>query len=345
MIRHHFFGFFCCTLWALSMFSSCKTEDIEPVISIAVDSVQNSRISENSGVALVSASLSGKATKEVRLMLSFSGTATLGVDYIVSSNEIVIPAGMLSASVKITAMQDGEVEGDETIIINFGNLQDAILANQQPISITISDDDIDTDNDGLPDALDDCPLDSGAVENNGCPTGFGIFFNEVHYDPSNVALDGDANGDGVYDQNQDEFAEIVNNTNLPQDISGFTLSDLVIASDESIVRFTFPPGTILPPKKVCVVFGGGTPTGTFGGATVFTCTQSAGLSMQNSGEKVLVKDPSGNLLQTFDSDALSDNPNRSYTRNPDITGDFVPHNTANPSKLFSPGTKIDNSPF
>jgi hypothetical protein len=59
----------------------------------------------------------------------------------------------------------------------------------------------------------------------------------------------------------------------------------------------------------------------------------------------LVKDGQGNTLLTFNSNALSDNPNESYTRSPDVTGGFVQHTTVPPGKKFSPGTKVDGSAF
>jgi hypothetical protein len=73
-------------------------------------------------------------------------------------------------------------------------------------------------------------------------------------------------------------------------------------------------------------------------------TGTAGLSLNNSGEVIAIKDASGNVILTFDSDALSNNPDESYTRNPDISGSFEQHAT-NTSLLFSPGTKIDGSAF
>ena len=42
---------------------------------------------------------------------------------------------------------------------------------------------------------------------------------------------------------------------------------------------------------------------------------------------------------------LSNNPNESYTRFPDLTGDFEQHATAFAGVLFSPGTRIDGSTF
>ncbi len=53
---------------------------------------------------------------------------------------------------------------------------------------------------------------------------------------------------------------------------------------------------------------------------------------------------SNDTLIQFDITPLSDNPNESYTRSPDLTGEFDQHSNIN-SLLFSPGTKIDGSPF
>lgn len=166
-----------------------------------------------------------------------------------------------------------------------------------------------------------------------------VLFNEVCYDPSNNSLDGDTNGDGVYDQSQDEFIEIYNNSNTNFDISNYAIFDDTSAT---VAEFIFPAGTLIPPRGVVVVFGGGTPVGNFGGAIVLTDTN--GLSLNNSGEVIALKDANGATVLTFDSDALSNNPNESYTLFPDVTGSFIQHADST-SILFSPGTKVDGTPF
>ncbi|MEM9775851.1 MAG: lamin tail domain-containing protein, partial [Chloroflexota bacterium] len=49
-----------------------------------------------------------------------------------------------------------------------------------------------------------------------------------------------------------EFIEIVNPSNRPIDISGYSLSDAITAEDYADLR-RFPQGTVLPPKEVLVV--------------------------------------------------------------------------------------------
>lgn len=85
--------------------------------------------------------------------------------------------------------------------------------------------------------------------------------------------------------------------------------------------------------------------GNFGGAVVRVDLGTQGLSLGNSGESVLLEDSSGNILDSLNTDALSDNPNESYTRNPDITGSYVQHGAVTPSVLFSPGTRVDGTPY
>jgi hypothetical protein len=168
-----------------------------------------------------------------------------------------------------------------------------------------------------------------------------LLINEVLYDPSNSSLDGDANGDGVYEQEGDAFIEFINNGFTNLDISGYQVWDDTATGS---VVYTFPASTIIPPNGALVLFGGGTPVGSFGGAIVLADTSAAGLSLNNSGEIIMITDASGTVILSFDSDALSNNPNESYTRNPDITGAFEQHNDNTPL-LFSPGTKIDGSSF
>lgn len=167
-----------------------------------------------------------------------------------------------------------------------------------------------------------------------------LIINEVLYDPSNRNLDGDANGDGSYDQAEDEFIEFFNDGFSNLDISGYQVWDDTASGG---VVYTFPSGTVIPPKGALVLFAGGTPVGAFGGAIVLADTVD-GLSFNNSGEIIMISDGSGAVILSFDSDAESNNPNESFTRSPDITGSFVRHPTVS-SVLFSPGTKLDGSSF
>lgn len=171
-----------------------------------------------------------------------------------------------------------------------------------------------------------------------------LIINEVLYDPSNTALEGDANGDGSYDQEEDSFIEFVNTGSTDFDMGGYEIWDDLTLGE---LRYTIPAGTMVPANSALVVFGGGTPTGSFGGAIVLTAESggsTVGMNLNNSGEVIVIKDANGATALTFDSDALSNNPNESYTRNPDLTGNFEQH-ADNTPLLFSPGTTVDGGAF
>lgn len=171
-----------------------------------------------------------------------------------------------------------------------------------------------------------------------------LIINEVLYDPSNTALEGDANGDGTYDQTQDEFIEFINTGTTDLNVSKYQIFDKVIATGVKTRRHTMGNFNI-PSNGAIVIFGGGTAVGSFGGAITVIDSGTAGLSLGNSGEIIILEDSLGNVLDSINTDALSNNPDESYTRNPDITGDFVQHGSVTPGKLFSPGTRTDGSPF
>ena len=311
---------------------SCSTDDISPAVELSVD---DTNLSEDNGVITLTATLNAPATEQLVIPITVSGTATESSDYIASANQITISSGNNSGSITFTGVQDTNVEGVETLILKISDAQNVILLSNSEIIITVLDDDSDTDGDGVLDANDDCPNIAGVIENNGCPF-LGFLINEVLYDPEADAA-GDANGDGTRDPNEDEFIEFFN-SGPALDLSGYTISD------ESQVRHTFPTGSIVPLNGVIVVFGGGVPTGSFGGSIVQTASEGL-LNLTNAGDIATLRDVSGNVLLTFDIYPLSANPNESYTRNPDLTGDFVQHSDALDSVLFSPGTKIDGSSF
>ena len=174
-------------------------------------------------------------------------------------------------------------------------------------------------------------VDIGAVKFVAASSTNNIFINVILADPA-AGNDGDANGDGTRD-NSDEFVELVNNSDSAIDISGWTLSDA------SGVKHTFPAETIVPAKGVIVVFGGGTPTGNFGGAIVQTAS-SRSLSLNNDGDTITLNNSTSDIAtHIYGSEGGKD---QSLTRNPDITGTYVQHSTATNSggTLFSPGTKI-----
>lgn len=295
--------------------ASCTTNDVD-LVPLAQIQATASVIPESGGTLDVVVTLDAATSKVVTVELEFSGTATSD-DYQVSATTVVIPAGSLSGSVTITATDDSEVEGSEFVEVRMVGVINALADANSVAAFTIDDDD---------------------------QSGPSIVINEVLYDPSNSGLLGDANGDGVYVQDEDEFVEFINTGSQPLDVSGWKVYD-ASALSSGTPRHVFPAGSVIPSGKALVLFGGGTPTGSFGGAVVQTTTTGA-MNLNNAGDVLTVTDAQDSVMLTFDVTPYSDNPNESYTRSPDITGEFVQHSTVGSgSLLFSPGTRLDGSSF
>ena len=294
---------------------SCSTNDVD-LIPQAQIQASATVMPENGGTLNLVVTLDAVSTREVQVQLDFSGTATAD-DYSVSATTVVIPAGSLSASVTVTSIDDSEVEGSEFVEVRMSNPINALADANSVASFTIDDDD---------------------------QAGPSIVLNEVLYDPSNSGLLGDANGDGLYVQDEDEFIELLNTGSQPLDVSGWKVYD-ASALSSGTPRHVFPAGSVIPSGTALVLFGGGTPTGSFGGAVVQTTTTGA-MNLNNAGDLLTITDAQDSVMITFDVAPYSDNPNESYTRSPDITGEFVQHSTVGSGTLlFSPGTRLDGSPF
>ncbi len=161
--------------------------------------------------------------------------------------------------------------------------------------------------------------------------------NELQADPEG-SIAGDANGDGVRHFSDDEFVEIVNGAAFDLDLSGWTLAD------SSGTRHTFPSGSVVVAECSIVVFGGGTPTGGFGGSVVQIASSGA-LGLNNGGDTVTLNDGVSDVVSV--GYGSQGGRSQSLTRDPDIIGAFALHGGATNSggALFSPGSRIDGSSF
>ena len=181
-----------------------------------------------------------------------------------------------------------------------------------------------------------------------------LVVNEVLADPPDGAA-GDANRDGVRSASEDEFVEIVNASAADIDLGGYRI-EARNASGAEVLRHTFAPGSVLAPGTAAVVFGGAEAASfnphdaAFGGALVHTASAGA-LSLPNGGGAVTLRSPAGERVEQLtygdENSPLEGDRNQSLTRAPDVTGDFALHlgSTPQPSRAFSPGTKLDGTPF
>lgn len=150
----------------------------------------------------------------------------------------------------------------------------------------------------------------------------------------------DVNNDGIADSG-DKFVEIVNPTD--KDL----LIELIELKVQADTKIKFPCGTIIPAKTAALVFGGGKPAGYFGGAKVFVSHKALNMptTITLFVEISLVKGQTE--ITKIGYDASLYNENTSFTRDPDITGNFVKHKNASTANgtLYSPGTKANGIPF
>ncbi|MBF0288735.1 MAG: hypothetical protein HQM14_13030, partial [SAR324 cluster bacterium] len=117
--------------------------DTAPSVSLSTTSYS---IAEASGSSTVTAELSIATTSDVIVNLGLSGLATSNTDYTIGNTFITVSSGSTSSNTAITAIQDTDSEGDETIIIDISSVSrgGASENGTQQITITISDDDSST---------------------------------------------------------------------------------------------------------------------------------------------------------------------------------------------------------
>jgi len=99
-------------------------------------------IPETGGSASITATLSTVSINNVIVSLGYTGDAALGLDFTVNPVQILIPAGSLSGSMLLTAVDDTDFEGDEDAVISISAASNANFTAPQSVTITITDDDV-----------------------------------------------------------------------------------------------------------------------------------------------------------------------------------------------------------
>jgi hypothetical protein len=106
----------------------------EPAVSLLVVS---SVLAEGQQT-LVRATLNQTTSQTVTVVLGISGTAS-GSDYTIVSNPIVISPNNTTNTATLSALTDGLIEVDETIIIDIISVTNAVEASPQQVTVTIED--------------------------------------------------------------------------------------------------------------------------------------------------------------------------------------------------------------
>jgi hypothetical protein len=100
-----------------------------------------SRISEDMDTVTVTATLNAISSLPVEVTLMFTGTAVNETDYIYESKILAIPAGSLSASVKIFSLPNNNIGENKNIVVDIGSIANGVKAGVQFLNIVITDDD------------------------------------------------------------------------------------------------------------------------------------------------------------------------------------------------------------
>jgi len=110
-----------------SVFTTTILDDeVGPEISLSID---QAFIFETGGIATITATLAETSGLDVTVNLEglVTGLATPDVDYIFEE-QIVVPAGSLTATSTLTALSDGIVEDDETVVIEAVSSTNGVIS-------------------------------------------------------------------------------------------------------------------------------------------------------------------------------------------------------------------------
>jgi hypothetical protein len=112
-------------------------DDAPPSVVLAIG---KSTIAEAGESTTITATLSKASGLPITVDLALRGTASL-TDYLLTANQIVIPAGGASGSISITAAQDSLDELAETVIVEIVDVINGTENGIQQVTTTVEDDD------------------------------------------------------------------------------------------------------------------------------------------------------------------------------------------------------------
>lgn len=120
---------------------------------------------------------SGDTAAGLDVGFTVSGTATAGSDYVALSGVVSFLAGASTATVLVTPIDDGVVEGDETVVVTLDASGDYAIGAADDAMVVIADND-EADGDGGDTGI----LDPESMDLADCKRGgwaeFGVFKNQ-----------------------------------------------------------------------------------------------------------------------------------------------------------------------
>ncbi|MDX2087005.1 MAG: lamin tail domain-containing protein [Kofleriaceae bacterium] len=162
----------------------------------------------------------------------------------------------------------------------------------------------------------------------------------------------DTNCDGSLKNNADEFIELVNKSSKTLDLTGVTIDDSASLSGTQGPRHTFAAAAsgslTLAPGKAVVVWGGGSPA-CAGVTNWFVASSSGGLGLNDDGDTITVRTAGASPVTITEAvlpgSSVVGTDRFSKTLSPDVTGTSYGNHPAIGPRHWSPGRKIDDSPF
>jgi hypothetical protein len=118
--------------------------------TVSFSKISNSGAENSAGTVTISANLTTKYIEDIVIPIIYSGTATFGVDYTVSSSTITIPAGSLYGTLNISVSPDTSSEADESIVVGMSSTPNVILSENSTFTYNVLTDDIPAVNFSVP---------------------------------------------------------------------------------------------------------------------------------------------------------------------------------------------------
>lgn len=94
---------------------------------------------EGTGPVNLQVTLSEVSPVPVTVTLEITGSATAGVDYAAPANPVTIPAGVLSVPVSIEPIDDGVVEGTESVVVTLLSATSATIGSVDTATVLVDD--------------------------------------------------------------------------------------------------------------------------------------------------------------------------------------------------------------
>ena len=116
-----------------------QDNDDPPRVSFVTN---GSSVMEFFGTVTVYAELDKPSLSDVTVPLNLSGSAVLNSDYMISTQNLLIPAGDLTGSFQISIVDDAVYDPDENVIITFGSPTNADLGIPATYTLLIEDDEL-----------------------------------------------------------------------------------------------------------------------------------------------------------------------------------------------------------